>query len=60
MRHILHQDEDVLDLLEGAGPGGGRDCGGLGDAAGEHGRGGSGSGELKKPAAVDVGHGGFS
>ena len=53
---LLHQDDDVLDVLERPGPGGGRDRGGSGDAAGEHGRGGGGAGELQEPSAIDVGH----
>ena len=37
---LLHQDDDVLDVLERAGAAGGGDRGGVGDAGGQDGRGG--------------------
>jgi hypothetical protein len=56
---LLHQDDDVLDVLDVAGPAMCRDRGGLIDAVRHGGERGRRSRELQEPPAVDVWHTGL-
>ncbi|MPM90379.1 hypothetical protein SDC9_137500 [bioreactor metagenome] len=54
---LLHQDDDVLDILDGAGAVGRGDGGGAGDAFLQYGGGDARSRDLEEAATIEVDHG---
>jgi hypothetical protein len=53
---LLHQDDDVLDVLDRPRAVVGRECGGALDAVRQGGEGSGGARELQESAPVDIGH----